>query len=84
MITKGSNVKEITLKQKLHCKDYGIYCNTCIQCAENYIGQTVTSFAKIWNAHRTTWKNIIKNNRFVIKDHFALIIHYKNCIKKQF
>ena len=42
MITKGSNFKEMKLKQKLNCKYYGIYCATCIQCTENYIGQTVT------------------------------------------
>ena len=83
MVTKGSNFKEIKLKQNLNCKDYGIYCATCIQCAENYIGQTVTSFSKRWNAHRTTWKNNIKNNRFEIKDQFALIIHYKKMHKEK-
>ena len=85
MVSKGSNFKGTKLKQKLDCKDYRIYCTTCIQCGANYIGQTVTSFAKRWNSHRTTWKNNIKSdNRFEIKDQFALIIHYKKGIKKQF
>ena len=74
MITKGSNFKEIKLKQKLICKDYGIYCATCIQCTENYIGQTVTSFAKRWNSHRATWKNNAKSNsRFEIKQKTNLL-----------
>ena len=53
-------------------------------CAENYIGQTVNSFAKRSNSHRATWKNNIKsNNRYEIKDQFALVIQYKKDIKKQ-
>ena len=49
----------------------------CNICNDLYIGQTMNNFTKRWNAH----KNIRKNNKtkfnHEIKNHFALIIHYK-------
>ena len=54
----------------------------CVQCTENYIGQTINSIAKRWNSHKTIWKNSAINNEFKIKDQFALVIHYRKMHKE--
>ena len=52
MIIKESKFKNMKLKHKLNCKDYGIYGATCVQCTENNIGKTANSSEKRWNSHR--------------------------------
>ena len=46
------------LRRRLNCSDSGIYVATCTLCQEQYVGQTITSFATRWNAHRKVffWK----------------------------
>ena len=72
---KGELVK---LKQRLNCKDYGIYAGQCVVCKHLYVGQTVTSFNIRWNKHRDAWRKGIKGS--VIKnsanDEQALYTHY--------
>ena len=71
------------IKKKIlkHCKDYGVYIDTCVQCTEICISQISNSFAKRWSSRRTTWKNNAKkDNEFEIKD--TLVIHYKKVHKE--
>ena len=71
----------INLRKQLNCSDYGIYLATCKVCKENYVGQTMTSFSKIWNTHRNIWNNST-NSKFnteetKFEDNQALVMHYK-------
>ena len=60
------------LRQKLNCRDSGIYAATCTKCNEQYVGQTCTSFTKRWDEHRSKWrKKIIQDG-----DKAALLTHY--------
>ena len=60
------------LRQKLNCRDSGIYAATCTKCNEQYVSQTCTSFTKRWNEHRSKWrKKIIQDG-----DKAALLTHY--------
>ena len=43
---------ERRLKQKLNCKDYGIYAAGCKNFDNYYVGQTMTSFSQRWTKHR--------------------------------
>ena len=87
MITETKEIrtkdnKTIKLKQKLNCKNYGIYAAQCQICLEIYVGQTINPFHERWNGHRQDWNNIIKNGQFDenldIKEQEkkSLIIHY--------
>ena len=63
MIIKTNELKTkegrtFKLKQRLTCKDYGIYVAQCKVCNETYVGQTATSFSTRWNGHRSTWKRL--------------------------
>ena len=77
MVSEIKTIKNIKIKQNLNCKDYGIYAATCNICNEIYIGQTINSFAKRWNTHRSIWKSNIAKQNQEQKDQFALVIHYK-------
>ena len=77
--------KTIKLKQYLNCQDFGIYSAQCVNCKAIYVGQTSTTFAKRWNTHRKTWKDMItcgKYNYAKKQDNFddnnALFDHYQN------
>ena len=61
------------IQKKLTCKDYGIYVASCTKCQAQYVGQTVTSFSKRWNAHRLAWHNNVTKE----DDRAALKIHHK-------
>ena len=76
MISNNKTIQNMKIKQQLNCKNYGIYAATCNICKNLYIGQTMNSFTKRWNAHRNIWKNNKTELNHEIKDQFALIIHY--------
>ena len=76
MKSNNKTIQNIKIKQQLNCKNYGIYAATCNICKNLYIGQTMNSFTKRWNAHRNIWKNNKTELNHEIKDQFALIIHY--------
>lgn len=65
--------KRIPLKQNLNCKNYGIYVATCLECNEQYVGQTINKFSKRWAGHRATWKKFDCN---VQNEQASLLIHY--------
>lgn len=71
-IIKSKTGRKFKLRQKINCKDSGIYVATCTRCEEQYVGQTSTTFTKRWNEHRSRWKKkIVENN-----DKAALLAHY--------
>ena len=43
------------LKQKLTCKNYGVYAATCTICSAQYVGQTIKRFSTRWSGHRSVW-----------------------------
>ena len=79
---KTKTGKIFKLKQKLCCKDFGIYVAQCTTCAETYVGQTATSFATRWNGHRSSWKKFSEANKKEkdqnneINEEQALFEHY--------
>ena len=81
ILTKFGNI--IKLKNRLNCKNYGIYGAECKLCNELYIGQTKNRFSTRWNSHRSKWKILCKlklidkqeNNRN--SDEAALWCHYR-------
>ena len=81
ILTKFGNI--VKLKNRLNCKNYGIYGAECKLCNELYIGQTKNRFSTRWNSHRSKWKNLCKlklidkqeNNRN--SDEAALWCHYR-------
>ena len=70
--TKG---KSFDIRKTLTCIDWGIYVATCTICSERYVGQTCTSFATRWSAHRSTWKHGTDDSG----DKAALLKHYGKC-----
>ena len=83
--TKTPDGKTILLKNRLNCKNYGIYRANCNYCKHKYIGQTKTSFTKRWNQHRAKWKELI-NKRDITegnwnKDEQALYKHFEKSHK---
>jgi len=82
MISNNKTIQNIKIKQHINCKNYGIYAATCNKCKNLYIGQTMNSLTKRWNAHRNIWKNNKTKLNHEIKDQFALIIHYSKFHKK--
>ena len=69
------NNKYLNLKQKLKCKNYGIYVAECKNCNMQYAGQTKNKFSLRWTAHRSNW------NKFKFEennDKAALLKHYAN------
>ena len=85
--TKTKEGKIILIKQKLNCKNYGIYQAECLLCLKKYIGQTKTTFTKRWTQHRNKWKNLINNPEKQTEtwnlDEQALYKHY-NIFHKEF
>ena len=65
--------KKYTLQKYLTCSDFGIYVATCNLCAEQYVGQTITTFAKRWTAHRKMWND----GGIDDGDRTALLTHYR-------
>ena len=61
------------LRRRLNCSDSGIYVATCTLCQEQYVGQTITSFATRWNSHRKVWNDGVTEDG----DRAALLTHYK-------
>ena len=69
------NTEYQNLKQKLNCKNYGIYVAECKNCDMQYVGQTINKFSVRWTAHRSNW------NKFKFEennDKAALLKHYAN------
>ena len=67
------------MKQKLNCKNYGIYVTECKNCNMQYVGQTKNKFSVRWTAHKSNWKNLnLKKNN----DKAALLKHYANYHKQ--
>ena len=87
--TKFGNT--IKLKNKLNCKNYGIYGAECKLCKELYVGQTKNKFSTRWNSHRAKWKNLCKlkltnkenkaNENNLNLDEAALWTHYRKMHK---
>ena len=69
------NTKYLNLKQKLNCKNYGIYVAECKNCDMQYVGQTKNKFSVRWlHTDRIgTNLNFEENN-----DKAALLKHYAN------
>ena len=59
IITK--NGKTVHIKEKLNCKNYGIYAGQCVICQEIYVGQTKNAFHLRWNMHRSVWRKMHKS-----------------------
>ena len=57
--TKNGN--KVLIKEKLNCKNYGIYAGQCVICQEIYVGQTKNAFHLRWNTHRSVWKKMLKS-----------------------
>ena len=80
-LTKFGNT--IILKNKLNCKNYGIYGAECKICKELYVGQTKNKYSTRWSSHRTKWNKLkLANNQKEAKDtsnqdDAALITHYR-------
>ena len=47
------NTKYLNLKQKLNCKNYGIYLAKCKNCNMQYVKQTKNKSSISWTAHRS-------------------------------
>ena len=81
-IIKSKEGKVFSLKQKLCCKNYGIYAAQCIRCAETYVGQTSASFSKRWNGPRAAWRKFStnplqdKDKKHELNEEQALLDHY--------
>ena len=71
-VVKSKTGRTFKIKQKINCKDSGIYVATCTKCEEQYVGQTGTTFTKRWNEHRSRWKKKVVEN----DDKAALLTHY--------
>lgn len=80
VIENKSTNKQYSIRNKLNCRNYGIYAAVCKHCPGIYVGQTVTSFKDRWNKHRNDWKNNW-NSRNVDdrNDKAALLKHYITC-----
>ena len=80
-IERKDGVK-LKIKQKINCKDTGIYAARCKVCREIYVGQTSNRFSVRWNGHRSAWKEITDKGRHGYKDSVensdkcALFLHY--------
>ena len=46
------NTKYLNLKQKLNCKNYGIYVAQFKNCNMQYVGKTKNKLSVCWTAHR--------------------------------
>ena len=69
------NTKYLNLKQKLNCKNYGIYVAQCKNCNMQYVGQSKNKFFVGCTAHRSNWNNFKfeENN-----DKDSLLKYYTN------
>ena len=89
MVRECSNIRrkngtEIEIKQRLECKDHGIYAAICKVCEEIYVGQTTQKFSERWNGHRGKWNKMIEEHGEGYKsglnkeedDKQALFLHY--------
>ena len=68
------------IKDKLNCKNFGVYAGQCLQCDERYVGTTKNGFNTRWNHHRTVWRKM--QDRGVTTetgDEAALYLHYAKC-----
>ena len=80
-IERKDGVK-LKIKQKINCKDTGIYAARCKVCREIYVGQTSNRFSVRWNGHRSAWREITDKGRHGYKDSVensdkcALFLHY--------
>lgn len=79
---KTKEGKSFKLKQRLNCRNFGIYAASCTQCREIYVGQTVNSYSKRWNQHRYQWNLCYQEEtpteeNLINKDEKALYIHYR-------
>ena len=81
--------EKIKLKNKLSCKNYGIYGAQCKICKELYIGQTKNKFSTRWNTHRKKWNDLINSRSYNMdnnnknRDEAALVHHYKKYHQKE-
>ena len=82
MVNNNKTIQNIKIKEYLNYKNYGIYAATFNICNNLYIGKTMNSYTKRWNAHRNRWKNNKTKLNHEIIDQFALITHYKNFTNK--
>ena len=74
-ITSSSNQSKYKIKQNISCQDIGIYVVNCRICNQQYVGQTITSFATRWAQHRSNWKHGTDNEK---NDKASLRLHYSN------
>ena len=72
----------IRIKQRIDCRDGGIYVAKCRVCEEVYVGQTSNRFSCRWNGHRAVWKEMVAKGKIGYKhsveynDGCALFLHY--------
>ena len=74
-IVSTFNKSKFPIYQSISCQDFGIYVVTCRICGQQYVGQTITTFAKRWAQHRAVWKQPGNNNN---NDRASLRLHYTN------
>ena len=68
------NTKYLNLKQKLNCKNYGVYVAECKNCNMHYLGQTKSKFSVRWIAHRSNWNKFKfeeNNDKAILLKHYA-------------
>ena len=56
-IRDASQSKNIKLRQKLNCRNFGIYAAYCQFCTDIYVGQSCKEFKDRWNGHRHCWNS---------------------------
>ena len=85
------NNKYLNLKQKLNCKNYGIYVAECKNCDMQNVGQIINKFSVRRTADRSNWNKFKfeeNNDKAALLKHYA--IHHKKflvnkpCISNRF